>query len=278
MFKPISLITSIAVTAMLASCGGEPKHNIDDDREITTDTVNAQVALDIGIMRAKMPIASELGKKLAAAGVSYNPGVLNPTGKASSYSTKYQQALAMGAYGMDLGYACAFRNVPDVTAYLGAMGNLANSLGIAVIFNKEFVDRMIAAIPSADSMDIMIDKAYDRAEKNMQSNARVQSAVLMIAGGWIEGIYVTMEQINAKKDNPKMKDLYHDVYTNCSSIGYIYEMLDAYKGQPDLEKFREDLKPYYDVIKAVGDTPKFGPGPGFDNLYKAIKELRGKLY
>ena len=278
MFNTTRIITALATVAMLSSCGGEKVHNIDDDREVTTDTVDASVSLDIGIMQAKMPSSSELGKKLAAAGVPYNAAILLPSGKATSYSTKYQQALAMGAYGMDLGYACAFRQSPDATSYLGAMGNIAKSLGIDIIFNKEFVEQMIKAIPSADSMDIMIDKAYTRAEHNMQSNARVQSAVLMIAGGWVEGISVTMEQLNTKKDDKKVADLYHDVYENCSSIAYVYEMMDAYKGQPDIEKLREDLKPYYDVIKAVGDTPKFGPGVGFDNLYKAIKELRAKLY
>src|SRR3989304_3157928 len=183
MFTTTRIITAIATVAMLSSCGGgETKPSLDEDREITTDTVDAAVSLDIGIMRAKMPMASELGKKLAAAGVSYNASILNPSGKAGSYSTKYQQALAMGAYGTDLGYACAFKQSADATAYLGAMGNLANGLGIAVVFNKEFVEKIIKAIPSTDSMDIMIDKAYDRAERNMQSNARVQSAVLMIAG------------------------------------------------------------------------------------------------
>ncbi|MEW6467703.1 MAG: hypothetical protein AB1458_02200 [Bacteroidota bacterium] len=272
------IITAIATVAMLSACGGEKPHNIDDDREVTTDTVDATVALDIGIMRAKMPMASELGKKLAAAGVNYNKALLNPSSKASSYSTKYQQALGMGAYGMDLGYAAAFNQKADVTEYLGAMGNLSKGLGIDVIFNPEFVERMIKAVGSSDSLDIMIDKAYDRAERNMQSNARVQLAVLMIAGGWIEGIYVTAEQINSKKDDPKVAPLYHDIYDHCSSLQYINEMLDAYKGNPDLEKFRAELAPYTAVIKSVGDNPNFGAGPAFDNLYKAIKELRGKLY
>src|SRR3990172_5870497 len=268
----IRIITVIATAAMLSSCGGETKPNIEEDREITTDTVDAAVSLDIGIMRAKMPMASELGKKLAAAGVSYNASILNPSGKAGSYSTKYQQALAMGAYGTDLGYACAFKQSADATAYLGAMGNLANGLGIAVVFNKEFVEKIIKAIPSTDSMDIMIDKAYDRAERNMQSNARVQSAVLMIAGGWIEGMCVTIEQVNAKQDDKKMADLYHDLYENCSSVSYVYEMMDAYKGNADIEKFRTDLNPAYNIINAVGGNPQFGKGAQFDELYKALKE------
>src|SRR5687768_1100187 len=201
------ILTTLAALALLSSCGGEQKHNLDEDREVTTDTVDATVALDIGIMRAKMPMASELGKKLAAAGVSYNKGYLNPASKASSYSTKYQQALGMGAYGMDLGYAGAFNQKADVTEYLGAMGNLSKGLGIDIIFNPEFVEQLIKAVGSSDSLDIMIDKAFDRAERNMQSNARVQLAVLMVAGGWIEGISVTAEQINAKKDDPKVAPL-----------------------------------------------------------------------
>ena len=228
-------------------------------------------------MKSKVPSPAILGKKFSGAGLSYNKSALLASGKASSYSNRYSQSLGLGAYGADLGFACAYNQSQDALEYLNAIGKLAQDLGVASAFDKEFVAKILQSIGKSDSLQIMLDEANEKAERNMVSNQRGQSAVLMMCGGWVEGIYVATEHLKAKKDDPKSKAIYGEIYSHCTSLDYIKEMLKAYKGVADIDKFAADLEPFLGPIQAVNNHQGGFEASYFDTFYTNITGLRNKI-
>lgn len=274
--KYLSLICAAALAIGFMSCGEEKKDDFLTDREDTKDTIKQEVQAEFAVIRSKIPQPNELGKKFAAAGISYNKAALLPSGKESSYSSRYNQAIGLGAFGADLGFACSYNQSQDALQTLNSIAKLANDLGVSSAFDKTFASRILQNLTNADSLDALIEKANDKAERNMRSNQRVQSAVLMICGGWIEGMYVAAEHLKSKKDDKKAAGIYKEIYIYASSYEDIQLLLDSYKGNADIDKFQADVKDFWPNLKGVGNHPDFSPAM-FDNFYTAISALRAKL-
>ena len=276
MSKKIRYIIPAALLSLtLFSCGGHEENKVIDE-EITKDTIKQEVQADLAVLRSKIPPPAEMGKKFSSAGLSYNRGALLGSGKAGSYSARYNQALGLGAYSADLSFACAYNQSQDAMEILSSMGKLANALGVQTAFDQNFGARIIKNIASSDSLDMLMSQANDKAERNMKSNQRVQSAVLMMFGNWVESMYVAAEHLKAKKDDAKSAPIYKEIYIEAQSYEYIKDLLEQYKGTADIDKFAEDLKTYLPVINAVGNHPDFS-AKDFDRFYTAISELRNKI-
>jgi hypothetical protein len=277
MLKTLSLfLPAAALSLTLIGCGAKQENNENSDREETKDTIKQEIAADLTVLRSKIPPPAEMGKQFAGAGINYNKSALLSSGKASSYSSRYQQALGLGAFSADLGFCCAYNQSQDAMEYLASMGKLAQALGVQSAFDQDFAARIIKNIANSDSLDDLMNKANDKAERNMRSNQRVQSAVLMMFGNWIENMYVAAEHLKGKKDEPKSAPVYKHIYNEAASYEYIKDLLEQYKGVSDIDKFKEDIKPFIGPIEGVGNHPEFGPAL-FDAFYTAISGLRNKV-
>ena len=267
-----TLLFAAIAALFLSSCGEEEvkPHDI----EYTKDSVDFDKQIAIDLISVNFPSPSAMGKKFSGAGLSYNKSLLNSTGK--SYSTKAEQSLGLGVYGADLGFACSFNQSQDALAYLGSIGKLSEQVGVASAFDMEFNKQLIASLGKADSQDIMIDKAYKKAERHMRSNERMANAAMMVMGGWVEGLYITTEMVFAKKDDPKTKGLYMEVWNYVSAYQHVRKLLDEYKGNADFKNFEDAFKEAETVLRNVAYNTNFGP-KDIDPLRTAVQTLRTKL-
>src|ERR1035441_1991251 len=108
----------------------------------------------------------------------------------------------MGALGADLGMAASYNQPQDALEYLTNMSKLAGDLGISTAFDPEFSKKLLTTINKPDTFQLMLDKAFDKAERNLRSNQRVATTVLLVAGGWVEGLYTSIEELNTNPTGP----------------------------------------------------------------------------
>ncbi|HEY4800420.1 MAG TPA: hypothetical protein VII99_15170 [Bacteroidia bacterium] len=265
-----------AGTFFISSCGQKEDESQKDVGEVTKDTVKSEVRVDFDMLRAKIPSPGELTKKLTAAKINYNKNFLLSSSKSGSFSSSYQKAIGMGAFGADLSIAAAFNQPQDALEYLSAMGKLAGDLGISSAFDPEFSKQLISKIGKPDTFQLMLDKAYDKAEKNLRSNQRVATTVLMVAGGWVESLYISIEGLNTNPTSRDARLFYLDISDKCHAFEYIYQLLDAYKTNADCAKLIKDMEDSKSMLNAVGRNPKFGPD-GLPKLRETVTALRNKI-
>jgi hypothetical protein len=273
MKKIIALMFTPALIA-LVSCGEPEDQNKPKDIEFTSDSINYQAQINIDLITVNFPSPTALGKKFKGAGISFVSGVLNPAGK--SYGTKGQQAIALGAYGADLGFSCAFNQNQEANNYLMSIGKLSNELGVGSAFDMEFSKSLIESLGKADTQDVMIDKAFQKAERHMRSNERMQYAGLMAIGGWIEGLYAACEMVYPKKDEPATKPVYKEIWNYVTAYKYVKNLLEEYKANPDYQAIATEFAPLEGAFKAAADKNEFS-AKHLDGLRTAIQTLRGKV-
>ncbi len=265
-----------ASSLFLSSCGGGDEADPSlVEVEQTTDTISSEVRVNFDLIRVNVPTPGKLNEHLSAAKINYNKGILLPSGKSGSYSSNYQKAIGLGAFGSDLGIAAAYNQPQDALEYLTQIGKLAGDLGIGSAFDPEFSKQLLGSISKPDTFQMMLDQAYDKAEKNLRSNQRVAIAVLMVAGGWVEGLYTSVEGLNSNPKGENTKAIYTDIAVHCGGFSYVFELLEAYKSNPDCQKLLQEMEPSKATLLGYG---KVGWGAdGLPKLRETITALRNKI-
>lgn len=279
--SPINLTCAAAIAAsgfFFTSCGGgEEAANTElTDVEQTTDTISSEVRINFDLVRVNIPSPSVLTGKLNAAKINYNKSFLLSPSKSGSFTSNYQKAVGLGAFGSDLGIAAAYNQPQDALEYLGQMGKLAGDLGISAAFDPEFSKELISNISKPDTFQLMLDKAFDKAERNLRSNQRVATTVLLVAGGWIESLYTSVEGLNTNASGTNTKGIYADISTHCHSFEYIFQLMDAYKTNPDCKKLIDDMEPFKTQLISIGRNPKIGPAE-LPKIRETVTALRNKI-
>ncbi|MBI3501686.1 MAG: hypothetical protein HY063_07815 [Bacteroidetes bacterium] len=259
-----------------SSCGGSKEENPElKDFEQTTDTVSSQVRVDFDLIRVNIPKPAELTSKLSAAKIAYNKSFLLPSGKAGGYSSNYQKAIGMGALGADLGIAAAYNQPQDALEYLTQISKLATDLGISSAFDPEFSKQLLSNISKPDTFNMMLDKAFDKAEKNLRSNQRVATTVMLVTGGWVESVFISIEGLNTNPTGANTKDIYKNISAHCSAFTYIYQLLEAYKSNADCAKLLQEMQPMKTIFASYA-RPGWN-ADGLPALREKVSALRNKI-
>jgi len=239
----------IAVSAIISSCG-----NSSSDSEIaaadSTTNVN-ETGKDAKAQNVfySIPSPIETTSLLKGAGAKYNAKYLNPIENVSKYSTAASRALNLGIYGSDLSFTSIFDQTQESMLYLRCTNKLASSLGISGAFDESTTTRIEANLENRDSLLTIISDSYWNADTYLKDNGQPGVSALIIAGGWIEGLYIATQIANATNN----ADIATRIGEQKLSLDNLVALLDSYKtsnaGVNDMLVQLQELKKIYDGIQ-----------------------------
>ncbi|MCW3103264.1 MAG: hypothetical protein JWO09_1704 [Bacteroidetes bacterium] len=239
---------AVAVAATVSSCG----NSADNDNVTTNDTAaTANVEKDTKAQNVfySIPSPIETTSLLKGAGAKYNASYLNPIENVSKYSTAASRALNLGVYGSDLSFTSIFDQTQESMLYLRCTNKLATSLGISGAFDEATTSRIEANLENRDSLLTIISDSYWNADTYLKENGQPGVSALIIAGGWLEGLYIATQIANATKND----DIATRIGEQKLSLDNLVALLDTYKTSNDgvnttLNQLKE-LKQIYDGIE-----------------------------
>jgi hypothetical protein len=274
MLKIFIFVIPVSIITLLSSCGS--KEEAVKDYQVTADTLSSSVRTDMNLIRAGIPSPIIISRQISKSGYSYNKSILNSTGKGSGYSTKYQAAANLGIYGADFGYVAGYAQSQDVLEYVAQIAKLAKTVGVESAFSGEFGNKVSSSVGKEDTLMDVIDNAYAKAERNLQSNDRVSTTAIIIAGGWIEGLYIASEIVGTKAREPKTMQAYKKVYDQIYAFQYVSDLLKQYNKDADCVKMLEELKPLVNIMTDYARIPKLGQGD-LDKIKDAVAPVRSRI-
>ena len=146
-----------------------------------------------------LPSPYQISLLLEKSGISYNKDLLNNTRKASDYVDNFSKAINFGVYGSDLGYINIYRQTQDAASYFAVLKILSQEIGLYNAMDKPTIDRIENNIENRDSLLVIVSSTYRKIDNYLKINSRENTGALILAGGWIESLYLLTQQI---KDNP----------------------------------------------------------------------------
>ena len=193
MIKSIAYALSIiTIVGFLASCGSEqkpaaPEPVVESEPEMT----EADLA-EADAMIQNMPSPIEMAILVKHAGGEYNPNLLNDVKNLDKYVTNGKKTLNMGVYSSDVGYTSLYKQTQETVFYLNNVRKLSDDIGLSDAFDQSMFDRVEANIENRDSLLQILSSSYDLANQYLKDNNRMNTSVLMLAGGWLESMYLAV--------------------------------------------------------------------------------------
>ncbi len=183
-------IVLFAPLVFLLSCGSEQSSVSDEAAVETTSEMTAEDLARADEMIQNMPSPIEMAILVKHAGGEYNSKLLNDIKNLDTYVTKGKKTINMGVYSSDVGYTSLYKQTQETVFYLNNVRKLSDDIGLSDAFDQSMFDRVEANIEHRDSLLQILSGSYDLANQYLKENNRMNTSALMIAGGWIESMYL----------------------------------------------------------------------------------------
>ena len=175
------------------------------EKEIMKDVEKTGNIFKYNNILFSLPSPYQISLLLEKSGISYNKDLLNPTKKAGDYVDNFSKAVNFGVYGSDLGYINIYKQTQDAASYFAVLKILSQDVGLYNAMDKPTVKRIENNIENRDSLLVIVSNTYRKIDNYLKANNRENTGALILAGGWIESIYLLTQQINDHSNKELMK-------------------------------------------------------------------------
>lgn len=204
MFKTRDIVPLIMVLfffcgIFMSSCNEDGEQEVTD--KIDSTMYNDPTIVKINDRLFSIPSPFQMAMLVKDNNVPYNKELLNSVQKQSGYSTTFKQALNVGVYGADLSYLNIYEQLPDAAGYFAAIKILSKELGVLSTFDEKTVKRIEDNNNNKDSLLYIISTIYRNADAYLFNNNRNEVGLLILAGGWIESLYIMTQTLKQDKNS-----------------------------------------------------------------------------
>jgi len=229
----------------LASCGGAgDAPGTEEERTLVIgDGTSAQ-----GHTLYQMPTPNELFVLVRDMAGEGHRKLLNPAANVDKYATRSARALNFGVYSTDLIYASYFKLNVEVARYYITTKKLASGLGLSSAFTDADFVRLESNLTRGDSLEVISNQAYQRAYEKLQSEDMGPTLSLVLAGGWVESMYLVVRQIEAFGESPA---LLARVAEQKVTLEHLVTLMDPHATEPEVAAIHKELKSVLDIYDLV---------------------------
>jgi hypothetical protein len=261
----IKLYISLSIVAFfVSSCSGGKEDDLQAfDEQGVEAGVDSQKISAQNVFNT-IPKRSVILDLTTQAKAEYNASLLNNPDDVSNYSLESSKALNLGVYGADLNIASVYDQTQESMLFFKCVNVLAKSLGVSNAFGEDMGDRMTANQDNRDSTLSIISQAFKNADKTLRDNDRPGTSSLLVAGAWIEGLYVSCQTAKETKSEPIVKE----IFSQNESLTNLIDLLQSSKLADESNYIVKDLQ----ALKVIIENKK-------DNLFSlsALTDLDLKI-
>lgn len=198
-----------------------------------------------------IPSLADLTARLQKAGVGYVIDAGSDPKNASRFMTSTSRAVNLGVYGSDLLYASTYGIKADVARYLGAVLALAQELNIHISLLEALNKQGEAGLENKDSVQNCTTKSIFEAYALFCNSDMQEEAVLFLAGGWLESVYIGSYIASLSQTNSEVVDL---LLQQQAAFDTIRKLLNEHKRSEDGDlvlALYNEIAPAYEDLKAA---------------------------
>ncbi|MGV9011198.1 MAG: hypothetical protein ACOH13_01255 [Flavobacteriales bacterium] len=237
-FSTLALAATLVV--LLPACNGpagEHSVNADADSLSVKPNSNGQL-LNVQGKLFSIPSPVQTALLIKKANLPYRQMLPLNTDSLQRFTSKEKRALALGMYGADLAYRTVYKDGQAAIKSLKAIEQLSNQLNLGNAFDKDLMEGFIRNLSVEDSLLRFSGKAYRSADRYLKTDKQEDVSASVLAGGWVEGLYLSLGDATDKLDPKVATRLAEQQNTLTNLIGLLVQA----KTQPALVKQLEELK------------------------------------
>ncbi|MBK9416276.1 MAG: hypothetical protein IPO05_06940 [Flavobacteriales bacterium] len=197
---------TIGLVLALAACGGpETPTDTATDATLATDTATSETQLlQVGGKVFSIPSPVQSAYAIRKAGLKYQQNVTAPLDKGETMTSKSSQAMLLGMLGADMAYVTVHKDGQRALATLQAIEKLGGKLELSNAFDRALLERFKSNLSSEDSLLRFSGTAFRAADQYLKDNDRNDVSSLVLIGGWVESLHLTLADPAGFKDQALM--------------------------------------------------------------------------
>ena len=259
----------IAFLLVNYSCENNNTNNIINNISDSVPTKSVETYEKAKLIFYSLPSPVETAMLIETAEIEFNKDVLNPTSKVSSYVTTTEQAFNLGVYSADLSYISLFNQQETIISYLAVSKKLTEELKIFDVINDSIIQVIKDNVHDKNKILNVISETFMTSSAYLEENDRGETAALIVSGGWIEGLYLSVSLVGESvDDNPNLVEI---IFEQQLSLEDLIGLLEIYSENKDIELLLiqlKELKVIYQKLQEPIEQNKF------NILSDKVKEIR----
>lgn len=275
----------LLLLTLLFACTDDKKQENDsaDLESIPQIELSEHLKMDSGEVRMfTMPTPLQIATTLKLLHIEYNDQLLLPKYD-GIYKSKVELALGLGAYVVDMGYTTVYNNYQKSINYGHDVQQIMEKLNISHYINKTLVDRFQKNIDHQDSLCQIILSTYSEAHSYFNQDEGL--GLLILTGGYIEGLFLATQNISNQKWVDESNNL---IIQQKLFLDNFILLLDGYSENSKIKSVVVDLnqlKVSFDEIKIYSNPDKQGDYSlvqpisrvNLEQIKKKVAIIRNKL-
>ena len=233
---------------IMAACGQRTSENLEvnmDDVDVGELQISSETMNDI-IQNIASPI--EVAALINALNVPYSTQYLADPESLSTNTTSFEMAFSLGALSADLGYLNMYKKTGTAVNFLSSINRLADALQIGQFFDFATIKQLATSSSDLDSLMFISVNSFNNMDDYLRETDRSNLSALMIAGVWIEGLYLST-QVAVQNSNEDLKSMIGEQKLILNDLLLI---LNNYKNEEAIAAYVNDLE----MIKSIYDEVK----------------------
>ena len=240
------LIFSLSILFLLG-CENPEKETLSDlpaieNKEISDEKIQA---IYFGV-----PSPMETTIILKNSGAEFEASIMYPLENYEKELNQFETSILLGMYSTDLNYCILSSKKKETLEELNAVISLAKQIHLDAVVNESTKHRVEYNLNNRDSMQVIIGSTFWKMETIMKENDRDALSSLIVAGGWIEWLYLACELAEINPDNSLIQQIIADQKYTISNLNellsffeYDEEIVEALISPlKEIEKIFDEIK------------------------------------
>jgi len=247
------MLLTFLIIGGLVSCGGGKKEESDQSSEF--DNAASEVQKKVTSVIYEIPSPADMPFIIQATGADFNGGLVSDIGKVDKFlSSNKVAALNLGIYATDVGYLVTYDQIQEALNYMEGCQKIAEQLGIQNVVDAAVMQRFEDNIQDHEILGEIINQMIDDSDTYLKESDRNNIAALVLAGTFIEGLYVSTQLVTTYP-----KDILSNDERNLILTPVIDLILDQEKALGDM----------IDLLKSIDIK-----GDWIEGLINSLEELQ----
>ena len=272
---PYSLIVA-AFLMVVSSCSPEGKTPKEDYLlKEAADTTTFGISKIKKIIYS-FPSPNEIAMLLTeTAGATFNEDYLVGVNKANDYTRIGEKAFLLGLMSTDMSYCGIYKQNQNALEYLKAVMDLSDELGISRAVTDSVAIRIETGFFKRDEVLHFFSETFMDSENFLKENQRGESLVPILAGGWLEGMYIGIQI--SKQSSILRGRMAEKLVDQSLSLYTLLSLAEDYRYDDYVNTMIKDLRelaPYFDAAHEAAKKGSIEKSKEYKELVEAVLDIR----
>jgi len=197
----------------------------------------------------------EMASLVKSLDIPFSQRHLSSAKNVSRFNTSHEKAFNLGIFGCDLGYLNMYGKVSLVLDYISAIKNLADGINVGQFFDFNTLKRLATNNQNVDSLVHISQQSFNKMDRYLQKNNRSNLSVLMVAGVWVEGLYLSAQFL---KERPNERRLAESIAEQKLMLDQLILVLNNFNREQYIANLITELNTIKDLYDGIKITIEIG--------------------